>query len=152
MPGGTAVRSLLMLSSALLLIVACAGAPVTTSAPTASPTAMAAPSPTPVPPTSAPVQPTAPPAAPTGAPGAGGTDVTIVDFSFRPSTLDVAVGAQVTWTNTGSAPHTVTFTDGEDSGALDTGQTYSRTFDTAGDFDYICEIHPSMRGSVTVGP
>ena len=77
--------------------------------------------------------------------------VTIVDFAFQPATLEVPVGTTVTWTNQGSAPHTVTADDGSfDSGTLQPGGTFSMTFDTPGTFTYHCEIHPNMMGTIVV--
>jgi plastocyanin len=55
----------------------------------------------------------------------------------------------VTWTNFDSVTHTVRFDDGE-SPVIGNGGTYSKTFSDAGTFDYICGIHPSMRGKVVV--
>ena len=83
--------------------------------------------------------------------GGGGeaTTVNIVDNDFEPAETQVAAGGEVTWENTGETAHTVTFEDGEDSGNLDSGANYSRTFDEAGDFPYVCSIHPSMQGTVT---
>ena len=104
--------------------------------------------------TTAPAVPTtaATPAAATSPPAGGGGDaVAIVDLAFEPADLTVAAGATVTWTNNGQQPHTVKWSDGEpESDQLDNGDTYQRTFDAAGTFDYICGIHPAMTGSVTV--
>jgi plastocyanin len=97
--------------------------------------------------------PTAAPATATQAvsPTVGGSEVSIVDFAFDPSDLTVAVGETVTWTNTGSATHTVKWQDGEpESEQLLSGSTYERTFDTAGSFPYVCGIHSQMTGSITV--
>ena len=77
--------------------------------------------------------------------------VEIVDFAFQPATLTVPAGTTVTWTNAGSAPHTVTADDGSfDSGQLDSGATFQQTFDTAGTFSYFCAIHPRMQATVIV--
>ena len=93
---------------------------------------------------------------PTAAPSAaapGGTTgaVTIVDFGFEPADLTVAAGTTVTWTNTGAATHTVKWSDGTpQSSGLTGGATYQRTFDSAGSFPYVCGIHGSMSGTITV--
>lgn len=77
--------------------------------------------------------------------------MSIVDFAFAPAELTVAVGETVTWTNTGSATHTVKWQDGEpESEQLESGTTYERTFDTAGSFAYGCGIHSQMTGTITV--
>ena len=88
----------------------------------------------------------------TGTPATGGAAVTIIDFAFQPADLTVKVGDTVTWTNTGNAPHTVKWDDG--TPASDTltkgGVPYERTFAAAGTFTYVCGIHGSMKGSITV--
>jgi hypothetical protein len=77
--------------------------------------------------------------------------VNIVDFAFDPAAVEVPVGATVTWTNGGGAPHTATADDGSfDSRRLQPGESFSQTFDAAGSFPYHCEIHPQMTGTVTV--
>ena len=85
--------------------------------------------------------------------------VSIVDFAFNPPTVTVPVGATVTWVNNGQAPHTTTSgTPGAanagaiwDSGTLQSGQSFSFTFTSAGTFPYFCRIHPQqMQASVTV--
>jgi plastocyanin len=77
--------------------------------------------------------------------------VTIGDFFFRPQDVTVTAGEAVTWTNEGTVPegHTATG-DGFDSGVLKEGQSFSHTFEEAGSFDYVCTLHPNMRGTITV--
>ncbi len=80
-----------------------------------------------------------------------GCEVEIEDFAFVPQNIQIAVGETVTWENYDSAPHTATGDNGEfDSGNLNTDQTFSQTFDTAGTFAYHCNIHPNMTGSIVV--
>jgi hypothetical protein len=82
---------------------------------------------------------------------AGPNAVNIDGFAFAPATLTVKAGATVTWTNKDEDPHTVVAGDGSfRSQALGSGGTYSYTFPAAGKFDYICSIHPFMRGTVVV--
>ena len=38
------------------------------------------------------------------------------------------------------------------SAALDTDDTFSHTFATAGEYPYICSIHPYMIGKIIVKP
>ncbi len=85
-----------------------------------------------------------------GAAPVDGDTITIADFTFNGVT-EVAVGTTVVVTNTDSAPHTWTAEDGTfDSGSLGEGETFEFTFDTAGEFAYFCNFHPSMTGSITV--
>jgi plastocyanin len=100
----------------------------------------------------APVLPSATPCAPASSPVTAAGSVTIKGFSFQPASLSVAVGSSVTWTNADSTAHTVTADDGSfDSSTLAPGATFSRTFATAGTFTYHCQIHPSMKATITVG-
>jgi plastocyanin len=80
-----------------------------------------------------------------------GNQVTIDGFAFAPATLTVAAGTSVTWTNRDEEPHTVAAGDGSfHSPGMGTGATFSHTFATPGTFDYVCSIHPMMRGTVVV--
>jgi len=80
------------------------------------------------------------------------TDVITIDnFTFTPKELTVAVGTTVKWVNHDDIPHAVvekktTFR----SKALDTDDSYSFTFTSAGTFDYFCGLHPHMVGQVIV--
>jgi len=77
--------------------------------------------------------------------------VTIANFAFAPTSITVAPGQMVTWTNKDSTAHTVTADKGEwDSKNLAVGATFQRTFDQAGTFAYHCAIHSSMHGTVVV--
>ncbi len=79
--------------------------------------------------------------------------VTIQNFAFSPATLEVKIGTTITWKNMDSAPHTVSADDGSfDSGTLNTGDTFSFTFNEAGTFTYHCNIHPDMTATITVVP
>jgi plastocyanin len=96
-------------------------------------------------------KPTPTPTPKPAADAAVGVDAEIVDFAFSPADLSVPLGSTVTWRNAGEAPHTVTAEDGSfDSEMVAAGGSWSRTFDTAGAFNYFCAFHPDMRGTVTV--
>ena len=80
-----------------------------------------------------------------------GDQVAIDGFAFAPVTLTVPVGTTVTWTNRDEEPHTVAASDGSfHSPGMGTGATFTHTFSTTGTFDYVCSIHPMMRGTVVV--
>jgi plastocyanin len=90
---------------------------------------------------------------PAGDGGSTGNAVTIQDFSFKPAALTVKAGTTVTWTQKDSTGHFVKWDDGTaPSATLSMDQTYTRTFAAAGPFTYVCGIHSSMKGSVTVTP
>jgi plastocyanin len=79
--------------------------------------------------------------------------VTIDNFAFGPATIAVAAGTKVTWTNRDDEPHTVVSADQTrvfKSGALDTDDDFSFTFDKPGTYRYFCSIHPHMTGTVIV--
>ncbi|HEV8386696.1 MAG TPA: cupredoxin family copper-binding protein [Nitrososphaera sp.] len=71
--------------------------------------------------------------------------------SFSPNPVEVKVGETVTWINDDSGRHTVTSKDCTfDSGVMGKGQSFSFTFDEAGQYPYYCEPHPNMVGTVVV--
>ena len=77
--------------------------------------------------------------------------VTIDNFVFEPAKLTIKAGTTVTWTNRDDIPHTVVSTDKVfKSKVLDSDETYSFTFTSAGTFTYFCSIHPKMTGRVIV--
>lgn len=81
------------------------------------------------------------------------SDVVIQSFAFGPQAVTVRAGTKVTWVNKDIEPHTVVSDSHKfQSEALDTGDTFSVTFDTAGTYGYFCSIHPHMTGTVTVTP
>ena len=78
--------------------------------------------------------------------------VDIGDNFFDPPDVAIEPGSTITWTNRGAVPHTVTADDGSfDSERLNPGDSYTVAFGGQGTVTYHCEIHPEMRGSVTVG-
>ena len=84
-----------------------------------------------------------------GAPA--GATLAIQGFAF--GAASVAPGGQVTVDNADGAPHTVTAA----GGAFDSGEVPARgtaTFQAPGQpgsYDFACQIHPGMTGTLTVG-
>jgi plastocyanin len=79
--------------------------------------------------------------------------ITIDNFTFGPANLIVPAGTTVTWTNHDDIPHSIVATDKAfRSAALDTNDSYTFTFKTAGTFAYFCGLHPHMTGKVIVTP
>ncbi|HKZ60790.1 MAG TPA: plastocyanin/azurin family copper-binding protein [Nitrososphaera sp.] len=84
--------------------------------------------------------------------------------SYAPNPININVGDTVTWTNKDSQPHTVTSgSNGTPDGKFDSSpgfnplmaaqQTFSHTFEEAGEFPYYCGLHTNMIGTVVVaGP
>ena len=79
--------------------------------------------------------------------------VTIDNFTFAPATMTVTAGTTVTWKNEDDSPHRIGDKNGTfKSAALDTDDTFSHTFAAAGEYPYICTIHPYMVGKIIVKP
>lgn len=63
----------------------------------------------------------------------------------------VSVGDTIRWENLDSSPHTASADDGTfHSGNLGQGASFEFQFDAPGTYDYFCQIHPSMRATITV--
>ncbi len=84
--------------------------------------------------------------------GGGATEVSMKDIKFDPSDLSIKAGDTVTWVNDDTVGHDVTGDDFKsgDAGAMQNGDTFEHTFDAAGTFDYVCTVHPGMKGTVKV--
>lgn len=81
--------------------------------------------------------------------------VKIKDYKFGPATLTIKKGTTVTWENQDTAHHNVVAqgdnaATGPKSKLLAQGEKYSYTFNTVGNYDYLCEPHPYMTGSIVV--
>lgn len=97
--------------------------------------------------------------APIGVAQAAEWQVDMIEHLYDPAELNITVGDTVTWNNIEphDDDHTVTSHPIEDpNGPLDSGiiasrETFSYTFDAAGDFPYFCEVHGfDMSGIVRV--
>jgi plastocyanin len=98
---------------------------------------------------------------PTGS-GAATTAVDIQDSRFVPSSITIAVGDSVVWTESGVGTHSVTADDASfDSSpscpgtCLGNGSTFSHAFASPGTYRYYCRIHggpggQGMSGTVVV--
>ena len=77
--------------------------------------------------------------------------VAIEGFAFTPDSLTVPAGTSVSWSNDDPTAHTVSAVDDSfDSDVLDPGKVFSFTFVDRGTYNYICNIHPDMKGTVKV--
>ena len=80
-----------------------------------------------------------------------GTSVVVDNFAFVPSMLRVKAGTTVTWTNHDDIPHSIVCPAlNVHSHPMDTNDTFSYTFAKAGQFTYVCGLHPFMHGQVVV--
>ena len=91
------------------------------------------------------------PASGTSEPAGETVTVHIDGMRFDPQNITVKPGTTVTWVHGSQMPHTISGNaDGMRSGTLYNGQKYSHTFSATGSYSYVCDLHPSMRGSVVV--
>ena len=85
-------------------------------------------------------------------PKTGPESVAIADFLFGPEKLEVKRNTYVSWTNTDDSPHQVTVTsaNGVRTPIIQKGETQTLKFDTPGTYEYICGLHPGMKGKIEV--
>ena len=77
--------------------------------------------------------------------------VRIENFKFVPERLEVAAGDTIVWTNKDILPHSVTAEQAKiESGELQTGKSFKLVARKPGEIDYICRLHPVMKGVVVV--
>jgi plastocyanin len=77
--------------------------------------------------------------------------VRIDNFTFSPNPLTIAPGATVTWVNEDDIPHSIYCQSlNLRSRPMDTKESVAHRFDHPGTFDYVCGIHPHMRGRIIV--
>ena len=81
------------------------------------------------------------------------TEVKIDNFVFLPGELKIKAGTTVTWVNHDDIPHTVLGVGTSiRSKTMDTDGSYTFKFERAGTFNYICALHPHMKGKIIVTP
>jgi len=81
-----------------------------------------------------------------------GNTISIISFTFYPSTITVQAGSTVIWINIDPVTHTVTSSTGVwDSGDLPTGQSFSYTFNTIGTYNYH-DKYSNFAGKIIVTP
>lgn len=81
--------------------------------------------------------------------GTAAASVVIDDMAFSPKTIEISVGDTMAWTWKDDAVHDVAFDDAVASPKQESG-TWHWTFDRPGSYDYVCSLHPNMRGTVVV--
>lgn len=79
------------------------------------------------------------------------TNQRCANMCFVPNDVNLIIGDKVTWKNVDSMAHTATsITDSFDTNLVKPGKSASYTFNTVGEFQYICLIHPWMQGKISV--
>jgi plastocyanin len=81
---------------------------------------------------------------------AGGDDVKIASFAFLPAKISAMAGKAITFFNGDDTPHQITVANGPRSAVFLRGQKAAITIDKAGEYNYICGLHPSMKGVIEV--
>lgn len=76
--------------------------------------------------------------------------VTVSDNRYEPAEVEIAPGQAVRWQFVGPGEHDVVADDRSFVTELQQEGTYTHVFDEAGEFAYLCSIHPEMRGVVRV--
>lgn len=121
-------KTILLLSSALLLSACSYGYGTTPPSPSQAPSAPAA-------------------------QNQGSGSLTISNFAFSPSSQIVKAGQSISVTNNDSVPHTVTSDDGTsfNTNTINPGTTATFTApEKAGTYTFHCNIHKTMTGTLIV--
>jgi plastocyanin len=83
--------------------------------------------------------------------GGGGADLTIVDFGFSPTALEVTEGQTITVSNIGETSHTFTTEVEAIDEEIGPGETVEVTMTGVSSGGFLCRFHPQMVGTLTVG-
>ena len=79
------------------------------------------------------------------------SDVRIVGFNFMPAKVTATAGKPLKFVNVDDSPHFIVVQgQPQKTDVLLRGQSGSMTFDKAGAYNYICGLHPSMKGTIEV--
>jgi plastocyanin len=76
--------------------------------------------------------------------------VTIDGLKFEPDPLIVNRGDTIVWVNKDPFPHTVTAKGAFDSHEIAAGKSWKYVAKKAGEYSYVCTLHPNMQGTLTV--
>lgn len=77
--------------------------------------------------------------------------ISIENLKYKPAEITIEPGDTVVWTNNDDREHTVTADDDSfKSGRMGSGKKYEHTFDKAGTYKYVDDLHPRMKGTVIV--
>jgi len=78
-------------------------------------------------------------------------EISIQAFHFVPAILTVKAGTAVTWVNRDEEPHNVVSMERVfRSKAIDGGEKFTVVLDKPGTYNYLCAVHPHMRGQIVV--
>lgn len=134
-----------LVAGAVLLLAACSSGAATSAPASAAPSA--------APSVEASMEASAPAAGAACAPSseAGGVAVAIEDFTFNPADITASVGQTITFSNSDSAPHTATLDDDTcTTPNISQGGSDGLVFNAAGTYPFHCNVHPNMKGTITI--
>lgn len=89
-------------------------------------------------------------------------EVMVVDTAFKPKSISVDAGSEVTWKQIGKQPHSITATDDlfdsspdcspiDVASCLEEGSEFSKSFAKPGTYRYYCRVHGLPDGTGMVG-
>jgi plastocyanin len=79
--------------------------------------------------------------------------VRVENFTFNPAEITVRPGTTVRWLNGDDIPHSIVAAGASfHSKPFDTDETYATTLTQAGEINYLCGLHPHMKGKIIVKP
>jgi plastocyanin len=78
--------------------------------------------------------------------------IKMADIKFDPADATANVGQQICWVNEDSVDHDAVAESGAEfkSELFGKGQTFTATVDKPGTVEYVCTVHPGMKGTITV--
>lgn len=92
-----------------------------------------------------------PSATPTATPTSQIVEVRIKNISFQPTDVTMGVGTTIHWIHEDGVPHTTTSnTRIWQSGTMVEGDSFQFKFAEPGVYNYFCEFHAGMEGTITV--
>ncbi|MCX7021343.1 MAG: cupredoxin domain-containing protein [bacterium] len=78
-------------------------------------------------------------------------EISIGDNFFNPDIVTISPGDRVRWINDGTYTHRTKSLEGLwDSGFMNPGETYTRTFNSGGSFEYNDPQYPNATGTIIV--
>jgi plastocyanin len=81
----------------------------------------------------------------------GTTHTVVIDaLQYQPETVTVKAGDTIVWVNKDPFPHTVTAKGVFHSREIAAGKSWKYRPRKAGEFGYICTLHPNMKGTLKV--
>ena len=77
-------------------------------------------------------------------------NVNIASFAFLPAKISATAGKALTFFNSDDTPHQISVSGGPRTPVFLRGQKASLTIEKPGEYNYICGLHPSMKGVIEV--